>query len=288
MLTGVSHFDSKYVVALSSHKISKVDSILSSYYAREEFKNRMLYISMIVSIGLIPIMIFAIWMSLDELFWRKDRQRELRGKIQQVLDQDNASVYLPKGCQVVSDVNIAINSFGVPMQSFELKIISLRIQLPTNQGTAPTIKLYETRNTDNYYCTGFNPIMPQSLSHYGLTQDEWKNTIDKLNKPLNEIIDRNYLFLYDPMYWSFIATAPLLCIPWLLIAPFLITYMIIIYFVKLKEEATDARTRIVPGIINEQNESVYSKKGLRLHLAKAKFGSNSLNYKEIFYLQVQV
>ena len=261
---------------------------VDAYWAREEFKNRMLTIAMVVSFGLIPVMVFAIWMSLDELFWKKTRQRELRGKIQEVLDQDNASIYLPKGCHIVFDVDLGINSFGVPTQRYEMKIISLRMQLPTNQGTAPTVKLYETRNTEAEYCNMFNPIMPQSLSQYGLTQDEWKNTIDQLNKPFTEIIDRKFLFIYDPLYWSFLVTAPLLCLPWLLIAPFLLTYMLIIYYAKLKEEATNAREKIVPGIINEQNQSVYSKKGLRLHLTKEKFGTNALNYREVYYLQVHV
>ncbi|KAF0984026.1 hypothetical protein FDP41_007941 [Naegleria fowleri] len=265
----------------------KLDQILMDYYAVEERKQTILTICAILSIGLIPLVGILIYFSLDELFWKKQREKELRGKLQAVVDEANMN-FKSHGAWLALDVSLQNNTFGVPLESYELKVISERVQLPpSNQPLASPVKLYETKTTFNKECRFFDVFLPETISQqFGLSADEWKNLISRMNAQTEESLNTFYKQITCPLYWTILISAPLLGIPFLIALPFLLIYLIVIYYVTVKPCSENAEKIQIPNIVKEQNEKVFNPKGLHLNLVAQRFGSNSLNHATVTSLQL--
>ncbi|KAG2393371.1 hypothetical protein C9374_006902 [Naegleria lovaniensis] len=264
----------------------KLDAILIDYYAIEERKQTILTICAVLGIGLIPLVAVMIYVGLDELFWKKSRDRELRGKLQAVVDETNTN-FKPYGAWLALDVSLQTNTFGVPLESYELKVISFRVQLPPNQPLASPVKIYETKSTFNKECRCFDVYLPETISQqFGLSADEWKNAINRMNSETEASLQVFYKYITAPLYWSIIVSAPLLGIPFLLALPFLVVYWIAIYYATVKPFSETAEKVNIPAIVKEQNEKVFNPKGLHLNLASQRSGTNALNYATVTTLQL--
>ena len=250
----------------------ELDTLILKNYAYEERKELFMRIAAIVSlILLLPIIGFFIYYAIDELFLKKKRDAELRENMQRILDDHNARLYNPKGVSLVLDVGLTLNSFSVPIESWEIKVVSHRVQLPpANQTLASPVKLYETRCSYNRECRLFNPSIPASIKDQYQLGDEWEKLVKEMNAISLNNLQVFFQFVTAPLYWSVLVSSITLFLALFLFLPFFLIYVAIIYFVKLKPEEDNMRNVKLPQLVKEYNEKYFLPKGLRIALDQNK------------------